>query len=227
MLTTRQVVSAIKSGFKWIDSNSLASDRFIASEIIKESIIFIKQQTDKRKLLSSENIFTAIPCLEMEEVPITECCSLNSFPCTIGRSKYKLPKISEGIYGLLIQGVYDVKGKMRFDYMDPDRYANYLSLYGDKATKNRVFWKQDGYLYVNNPDIKLLKIIAFFEEPVPTWLLSCSEDDAICPTNPLDLEFKCPGFLISAVKDKVRKTLEETFKRSVQNLSDNDMDASK
>jgi hypothetical protein len=227
MLTLRQVISDIKSGFKWIDSNSLASDRFIASELMKESIMLIKQQTDKRKLLSSENIFTAIPCLEMEEVPLSECCSFNSFPCTIGRSKYKLPKISEGIYGLLIQGVYDIKGKLRFDYMDPDRYSNYLALYGDRATKNRVFWKQDGYLYVNNPDIKLLKVLAFFEETVPQWLLSCSDDDVTCPVNPLDAEFKCPGFLVSPVKDKVRKTLEETFKRSVQNLADNDVDTTK
>lgn len=226
MATNRQLVSDIKQSFKWTSGDLIASDRWVLSELRKASIKLIKQQTDKRKLLSSDNIFTTIPCLKMIEVPISECCDFNSFPCTISRSKSKIPNISEGIYGPICQGVFDINNTVKFDYMDPERYTRYLKLYGKNATKNKVWWKQNGYIYTNLPDLELIKIIAFFEDDITSNISDCSEPED-CPLNPLDKEFKCPGYLLDDLKKIVRDTIRQTYKSSVQDLETNDVDETK
>ena len=43
----------------------------------------------------------------MIEVPISECSTYVD-KCTVARSKYKLPRIAEGIYQYVIQGVYSI-----------------------------------------------------------------------------------------------------------------------
>lgn len=228
MATNRQLVSDIKQSFKWMSNDIIASDRWILSELRKVSIKLIKQQLDKRKLWSSDNIFTVVDCVEMQEVPLSECCDYSSYPCTISRTKYPLPVISEGIYGLICQGVFDINSTIKFDYMDPERYSNYLKLYGvSKSQKNKVWWKQNGYIYTNMPDLELIKIIAFFEEDVPNYISSCQDNTKNCPTNPLDNDFKCPGYLLDDVKKIVRDTIRTTYKESVQDLVDNDNDDSK
>ena len=69
--------------------------------------MLIKRETNLRKLWASDTLFTTIPCLEMVEVPISECCDYAD-PCTVARTKYKLPRISEGNYQYVIQGVYSI-----------------------------------------------------------------------------------------------------------------------
>jgi hypothetical protein len=43
----------------------------------------------------------------MCEVPFLNVCSYAD-PCTIGRSKYKIPRMAEGNYQYVIQGVYGI-----------------------------------------------------------------------------------------------------------------------
>jgi hypothetical protein len=71
------------------------------------SLLLIKRETNLRKLWSTDTLFTTIPCLEMCEVSISECCDYSD-PCTIARSKHKIPRISEGNYQYVIQGVYSI-----------------------------------------------------------------------------------------------------------------------
>ena len=67
----------------------------------------------------------------MIEVPISDCCEYVD-PCQVARSRFKLPRISEGNYQYLIQGVYSInamggKGK-RFKEITINRYLNLLKL---------------------------------------------------------------------------------------------------
>ena len=73
------------------------TDRVIASEIRNASLLLIKRETNLRKLWATDSIFTTIPCLEMVEVPISECSDYVD-DCTIARSKFKIPRIAEGNY---------------------------------------------------------------------------------------------------------------------------------
>jgi hypothetical protein len=92
---------------KLLSTDNLITDRAVASEIRNNTLLLVKRETNLRKLWATDTVFTTIPCLEMVEVPISECCEYVD-PCSIGRSKFKLPRIAEGNYQYLIQGVYSI-----------------------------------------------------------------------------------------------------------------------
>jgi len=219
----RQAVSQIRTLMKLTSSDNTITNRALADELRSTAMQLIKRETDKRRLLASSTIFTEIPCIELEKVPLAECCNYRS-DCEISRSKYKLPKIAENIYGVLTQGVYSIDKKQEFNFIDVDRYINYLNIYKNKKYKKETFyWITNGYLYITNPNIETVRISAYFEEDVDFSLYTCGECKE-CPDNPLDLEFKCPGYLVPNVLSVVRDTLLKTYKRSVQDNTENDKD---
>ena len=219
MATLRKLVSDVRSVHKILSTDSLITDRAIASEIRNNSLLLIKRETNLRKLWATDTLFTTIPCLEMMEVSISECCDYVD-PCSIARTKYKLPRISEGNYQYVIQGVYSInamsgKGK-KLKEITVNRYINLLTL---PVIKNQeYFWISNGYLYVNNPMLKAIRFVAFFEEDVHNDIMypecGCGTpeytEEEICK-NPLDKEFALPGYLEQQVLELTSKKLLSTY----------------
>ena len=167
MATLRKLVSDVRSMHKLLSTDSLITDRTIASEIKNSTLLLVKRETNLRKLWATSTIFTTIPCLELEEVPISECCDYVD-ECMIARTKFKLPRIAEGNYQYLIQGVYSINamggtGK-KLKEITVNRYINLLKL---PVIKNDTYyWIMNGYLYVTNPMLKAVRISAYFEQDV-------------------------------------------------------------
>jgi hypothetical protein len=131
MSTLRKLVSDVRSMHKLLSTDSLLTDRSIASEIRNNTLLFVKRETNLRKLWSTATLFTTIPCLEMTEVSISECCEYAD-PCTISRTRFKIPRVAEGNYQYVIQGVYSInalggKGK-KLKEITVNRYLNLLKL---------------------------------------------------------------------------------------------------
>lgn len=228
MPTNREVVSSIKSELRILSSDATINDRVILAEAKSAVLYLVKQKTDKRQLYSSPNIFTYLPCVKMEEASLSECCEVDS-TIRVARSVEKIPKIAESIYGLLVQQVASIDNMKAFIQVTPRRLANILSLPGRGG--NQVYWwMYNGRIYVSNSETKAINVAAFFEEDVPVDLLYATIDcdckpqpsnDELC-INPLDKEFKCPGFLLDAVKKMVAEKLLNTyFKVKSDNTSDN------
>lgn len=219
-MTLREPIARIRSEFKMHSSDTHLSDRAIAAELRSTAVKFLLQSVNKRKYINGSNIFTVIPCVNLEPIPLSDCCDFES-NVTVSRSIYKIPKIAESSnYGMLMQGVYSVDGvsrKFREAY-SIDRYVNALQL-GLKGN-DIWFWFQDGYLYVSDPLIEKVKLIAYFEEDIPDYFYSCDCTEE-CPSNPLDEEFKCPAGLVDDVVITVGNKLLQTYKRSV---ADNNSD---
>nr|QPI16371.1 MAG: hypothetical protein NIOZUU157_00262 [Virus NIOZ-UU157] len=202
MATLRKLVSDVRSTHKILSTDALITDRAIASEVKNNALVLIKRETNLRRLWASDTLFTTIPCLEMVEVPISECCEYAD-PCTVARTKFKLPRISEGNYQYVIQGVYSInamggKGK-KLKEITVNRYLNTLKLRIIK--KESYFWISNGYLYVSNPLLKSIRLVALFEEDVPNEIMypdcECGTDyslEDLCK-NPLDKEYAIPGYL--------------------------------
>lgn len=218
MATLRKLVSDVRSMHKLLSTDSLITDRAIASEIKNNSVMLIKRETNLRRLWATDTLFTTIPCLEMVPVPISECCDYTD-PCTISRSKYKLPPISEGNYQYLIQGVYSINamggtGK-KFKEITINRYTNLLKL--PIIKKEAYFWIHNDYLYITNPMLKTARISAFFESDVPnTVMYGCTTqtitNDQYC-LNPLDKEYGVPGYLEKQVLELTSQKLLQTYFR--------------
>jgi hypothetical protein len=102
--------------------------------------------------------------------------------CTIARTKLKVPKIAEGNYQYVIQGVYSInvmsgKGK-RLKEISINRYLNLLKLRIIKSEE--YFWISNDYLYVTNPNIQTIRLVAMFESDVPSDVLY---PECCCGTN--------------------------------------------
>jgi len=219
MATLRKLVSDVRSVHKILSTDSLITDRAIASEIRNNSLLLIKRETNLRKLWATDTLFTTIPCLEMTEVSISECCNYVD-ECTISRTKFKLPRVSEGNYQYVIQGVYSInalsgRGK-KLKEITVNRYINLLKL---PVIKNEeYFWITNGYLYVNNPMLKSIRLVAFFEEDIDNEIMypecGCGTPDytneQLC-INPLDKEFPLPGYLEQQTLELTSKKLLQTY----------------
>jgi len=232
MPTGRKLVSDVRSFHKLLSSDSLITDRAIISEIRNNRNLLVKRETNLRKLWATDSIFTTIPCLEMVEVSISECCEYVD-ECTIARSKYKIPQLSEGNYQYVIQGVYSInalggKGK-KLKEITVNRYLNLLKL--PIIKKEEYFWISNGYLYVSNPLLQAIRLVAFFEQDVPNEIMfpdcGCGGReftlDELCK-NPLDDEFALPGYLEKQVLDLTSKSLLEKYFRLATDLTDNGID---
>lgn len=218
MATRRELVSGVRGLHKILSSDSYINDRLIFSEIKRTGSLLIKRETNLRKLWATDTLFTTIPCLEMMEVPISECCDFVD-ECNIARSKYKLPKIGEGNYQYLIQGVYSINalsgtGK-KLKEITVNRYTNLLKL--PVIKKEEYYFIVNDYLYVTNPSVKAVRISASFEEDIPNKIMfpdcDCgtkATNEEICK-NPLDLPANIPGYLEKQVLDLVSQKLLQTY----------------
>lgn len=219
MSTYRKLVSDVRGMHKLLSTDSLITDRVIMSEIKNNAFLLIKRETNLRKLWATDTVFTTIPCLEMTEVPISECCNYVD-PCSVGRTKYKLPRITEGNYQYVIQGVYSInamsgQGK-KLKETTINRYINLLKL--PVIKKEEYYWISNGYLYVNNPLIKAIRLVALFEEDVPNEILYSNCDcggvkpavEELCK-NPLDKESPVPGYLEKQVLELTSQKLLSTY----------------
>jgi len=220
MATLRKLVSDVRAMHKLLSTDNLITDRVVASEIKNNTLLLVKRETNLRKLWATDTLFTTIPCLELVEVPISECCDYVD-PCTVARTKFKLPRICEGNYQYIIQGVYSInamsgQGK-KLKETTINRYLNLLKL---PIIKNeQYYWISNGYLYVNNPLLQAVRIAAFFEEDVPNEIMfaecCCSDNinlEEYCK-NPLDKEYGCPGYLEKQVLELTSQKLLSTYFR--------------
>tara|TARA_R100001509_G_scaffold68494_1_gene37967 strand:+ start:508 stop:1236 length:729 start_codon:yes stop_codon:yes gene_type:complete len=232
MATLRKLVSDVRGTHKILSTDALITDRVIASEIRSQSQLLIKRETNLRKLWASDTLYTTIPCLEMKEVPISDCCEYAE-ECNVSRTVDRLPRISEGNYQYVIQGVYSIDAMggtgTKLKEITINRYLNLLKL---PIVKNEYyFWISDGYLYVNNPLLKAIRLSAFFEEDVPSEIMypdcDCGgvevTDEEYCK-NPLDKEYALPGYLESSVLGLVSQKLLATYFQIKTDMSNEGID---
>jgi hypothetical protein len=232
MATGRKLVSDVRSLHKLLSTDSLITDRAIYSEIRNNTLMLVKRETNLRKLWATDTLFTTIPCLEMIEVSISECCDYVD-PCSVGRSKYKIPRISEGNYQYVIQGVYSINAMngrgSKLKEITINRYINLLKL--PIIKKEQYFWISNGYLYINNPLLQAIRLVAFFEEDITNDIMypecGCGTAEVSVEDwckNPLDKEFALPGYLEKQVLELTSQKLLNTYFRIKTDISQDGID---
>lgn len=231
MATARYHISTVRSSHKLLSTDAIITDRAILAELRASTILLVKRETDKRKLWATDTLFQSLPCLEMMEVSISECCDFVD-DCTISRSKFKLPRMSEGNYQYLIQGAWSINamgGKgQKFKEITINRYINLLKL--PVIKKQMYYWIVDNYLYTNNPNLQALRLAAFFEEDIPNEIMypdcNCGVEptlDDLCK-NPLDREFPLPGYLSEQVLQMVSQKLLQRYFNLKSDMSQDGVD---
>jgi hypothetical protein len=224
--TYGDLVSSIRGMFKLISSDNIVTNRMILAEIQTANILLSTQQLQKRNGWNSPNLFTVLNCIEMEPVPMYNCCGAGD-TCTVAKSKKRLPRIVEVNNVLAVQGVWTVDKMVRFKEIGTfDRYSNLLKLYPEKGNTERLFWIEDNYLFTNDPLIEIMSIAAFLADVLDPNEYACSGPPE-CPMNPLDLEFKTLAKSENDIKKIVREIITRDYKQSVADVTENDLDESK
>jgi hypothetical protein len=230
MASNRKIISDVRGTHRLLSGDALINDRVILSNLNNVVRVLVRRELNLRKLTTTDSIYTVIPCLELEEVPISEC-GVYVDDCTIARTVVKLPNIEESNYFHAIQGVFSINNSKKLKEITPSRWINMLKL--TQKINDIFFWIQNGYLYVTSPEVTTIKISAFFSEDVPLSLLyptgcdacKCApvNNDALCK-NPLDNEFKCPGYLIDNVIRMTSEFLLRTYFHIPEQVSDKNED---
>lgn len=210
MPTGRELISDIRSMNRLLSGDNTITDRAIFNLLKSTSSTLIKRETNQRKLWNSPNIFTKLGCLEMKQVPLSECCDYQS-SCKVARSVKKIPQISEGIFGLLVQSVYS-PGMSPFNFTTIERYINALKL--QLRNTRKFYWVHDGYLYISDSELESVNMLAYFDVDFnPADYSMCQEDNDESCINPLDKQFKIPSYLEKTLKDMVNDSLNQIYFR--------------
>lgn len=214
-MTNRDVISELRKTNAVMEFDSMISDRYLLTVARKYALLLLQRETNKRKLWNTENSFYVIPCLDMIQVPLADCISYKSDKM-ISRSKLPLPHIEQGYYGYLVQGVYDIEGSREIYPTTTRQYINILQR--KFKPKNLHWWIADNHLYIDTEDIEKVKFVGYFSDRDVdlTPYNSCSPVPCdSCPTcrEPLEEEFKCPGYLLSQVIQMANQELANTLKR--------------
>lgn len=143
----------------------------------------------------------------------------------VARSKKKIPQISEGIFGLLIQSVFS-PGRRKFDYASLDRFVNILRM--NLRDTKKYFWVHDDRIYISDSDIENIDLFAYFDDDFNANDYSaCKKADDTSCVNPLDKEFAIPSYLEKQVVDLVNDTLNKTYFRHIIDPDVNNKDEEK
>ena len=228
MITNRDAISTLRSTHRLLSSDGVINDRTVLSVLRNNASVLIKRELNLRKLVATDTIYTTIHCLPLEAVPISKCCDYNSNKL-IARSKIKLPRIGESNYFYSIKGVFGIEQNVKLKELTPSRYINLLSLRA--LITETYYWISDGYLYVTNPDVTTVKLVAFFEEDVTPEVMYQEDCDCdgkvdkkeLCK-NPLDNEFKCPSYLLQPVIEMSSAYLLKTYFRLPEDRQDDNVD---
>lgn len=217
-MTNRDAVSKVRTLLRFNNSDVFISDRAILSNLSAVTVKLAVQNLNRRIGWGLDSLFTTIPCLEMEKVPLYSCCDTQS-DCMIAASVKELPTIVDSYYSLAIKGVMSIDNKVRFKELDdPTRYVNFQKIYPGKV--ENFFWVKNKKLYITNPNIEAVSISAFFSDVLEGGY-DCGECGNDCPENPLDQEWK---HLPKLADDIIRMTVSlimETFSRVPQDNTSN------
>lgn len=219
MQTARYFVGKIRSLLKLNSIDFLISDRTILKELLQVNVKLVTQALNKRQGMNYSDLYTPIPCLEMEQVPLYECCQTTS-DCMVSRTKLELPSIVDTYSGLAIYYIGSVNRKQKFDYLDnPERLVNILKIYPNK-TLGKYYWVYNSRIYTTDPDIETITAQILFKDLFDPNTISC-DGSVSCPTNPLDLPFRTLPKLEEDITTIAANNIASTFLRIRQeNTSD-------
>lgn len=176
----REIVSTIENELNNISLDDRKSKRFIFSKVLYYSELFIKRESDSRRIFNSSNLFTFENCFEMKETSLMNCTDVYIPNVeTVSKSKKPLPEFYSSIYGNLLT-VMTLDGSRRYEMTTPDNYKNIVNR--EFLPKNGYYWIDNNYLvipsYIEAVKLSYLKKVSLQNSSldgditIPEWLLA-------------------------------------------------------
>lgn len=186
------------------------SDRFILFTAQKVSESYISRRLGDMRLFRQDNLYTLIPCVEMESIDVFKCDIVEFKSCDkLMRSTCKLPSLAYSKLGNTVKEVTAIDNKYLFQ---PNTLAQYRrdSKRKKRFSKNtKYFYVRDGYLYIPDTEVETVNLYLLSLDLYDSnGICSCSED---CKSA-WDYEFIAPSDLL----DQILKEAASQIQISVQ-----------
>ena len=219
-MTNREIVSKITNRLRALNINDFISPKFVLFSAIDATSELIKRQSDRAKLFTQQEGWTAIDCIEMVEVPVTECGAIEMKQTQkLMKSKYPIPDTFTGDFGDIIKYVASINFNTYYNRVTPREWS---------AIQKRQFQGKKYYFILNNhlyipcinnsePSPETIRMEAFFKYK---WIAEnfgkqgCSDCKKQC-IKPLDYDFVCSDDLIEAVVTETVKDIAASLGISI------------
>lgn len=203
MTTINESISRIKNTVKGVKEDAFLTDRFIYSLILKYAKVLIRRQDNENKIMRFHSLFLKVPCIDLIEVDkIEACCSGIKTGCTIMRTKDRLPKVLEGVFGPLFRSVTSIDGSVFVLKTYPTTFTSMTHLSSFKYNTNKYYWFIDDYLYLPNVSWDAISVEGLWEADVA--YLQC--DSKECTPRQED-STHIPEYLFAEIESMVLKDL--------------------
>lgn len=186
------------------------SSRHIYNKLISARSLILLQQTKKRQKISDWS-YQILPCVEIIEVPVTECPFVPNNTFKVKRTKYRLPKPITGVIAHNIEWVFSLDNNIKFD---ESNRVEILHSKGNRYTsKLSRYVPDDGYLYLfgkNLPDNIKVKMLC--EDPAEAIDFKYNNKAITVCLTPLEMDFPIETGYIETIIEMCVKELIEVFK---------------
>lgn len=192
------------------------SSRHIYNKLLSARSLILLQQSKKRQKIS-DWAYQILPCVEVIEVPVTDCPFVPDTTFKVKRTKYRLPKPITGIVSHNIEWVFSLDNNIKFD---ESNRLEMLHIKGNRFTsKLSRYVSDDGYLYLfgrNLPDVIKVKMLC--EDPFEAIDFKYTSKTATPCLTPLEMEFPIETGYIETIVELSIKELIEVFKSQKQDI---------
>ena len=222
-MIVRQLIDRIQELYsKGVPSDdSRLSNRYIYNKLMSVRSRLMSEKARKRQGIK----YQFLPCIQLINAPISECCCIPDNVCKVRRSKHKLPKLMMNMNGYLVNFVATL-GNKSINLTDPIDYGHMIS--GSKYAKKGIYYYiQNDYLYIiGNDNLEIVKMEALFEEgDIPQYFIDCCETGTSTDcTSPLDKEFSIDSELIEPLITLAKEELIGDFLQMKEDVSNDASD---
>lgn len=225
MPTVRQYISDLTNTIKATNSDDWVSPKWLYLK--SQSVIsdFLRKDSRDGQMFKLRAGWSELSCIEMIEVPATEC-DIPVYLCQkLMRSKYKIPELYETKTGALLKQASSVDWSNSYNPIFSPRLWVAAQKREFKSKKYYIFL--DGYIYI--PISKMtdaapttIRVEGYFKNKKEVDEFnskqgcgSCKRDTPVC-TSVLDYDMVCPDFLLNSVKTEVLNQVMNTYERISQ-----------
>ena len=208
-MTNLEFVSQISGILKSNNKDNRIPKRLILKVGQDAATFLIAQKLMDRTISSETNLFTTIPCFELEQIESKNCPSLEFRMCrTLMKSKEPLPKLVFSRLGASIRDIVALDGDFIFTFVDETQYRRNKKRQHQLKDQVFVYLGTDNHLYIPDREILSLDLTVLTLDTIAVEDCSaCKEKDC---RSFWDYEFIASSKLIESVKDMTLQRLSLT-----------------
>jgi len=221
-MTYNEIISQLSNEFALSHADSRITNKFWYSLIQKHTAWIVKQESDKMFLFHTDSIWQTLNCVDLIEVPTTDdCCKYNGPSCKIYRTKDKIPKLYEDVFGVIIKNVNSIDYSKSIQHITIQEWLRKQNNPDSKYDRNFYYFYKNGYLYFPNIKWKLVSITGYFSDSINKYNTCDNEPIENQCESLFESEWRIPSHLIARVVDACLKELSSTM---MQVKEDNQID---